>query len=239
MTQPTEPTPEESRTNDDRRRPPFVLEDPLIRFDARVLDPTTAVRLPDGEAPSTTVYVGDTLLVTATGQQDGQDLLVVLAEAVKASGLPLRPVDGDPFENNDDPEHDRRARLLRMAAERELPLVFPVRFEPTTDGPTDAVDVWPLLQSIRYAGRPDAGDDRAARLSRSIGLNHLMASAAVISGNPYMRGTAAILGDPYMRGTASIAANPYMRGTASGLTSYLAAGSGGRGPVPWCYRHHW
>ena len=231
MTQPTEPTPEESRQSDERRRPPFVLEDPLIRFDARVLDPTTAVRLPGGEAPSTTVYVGDTLLITAEGQDDGRDLLGVLAEVIKASGIPLRPVDRDPFENTDDPEHDRRARLLRMAAERRLPLVFPVQFEPTTDEPTAAVDVWPLLQAIRHAGRPAAGDDRAARLSRSIGLNHLMSSAAVISGNPYTRGMAAIVGNPYTRGMAAISGNPYTRGMASGVASYSAAGSGGRGPV--------
>ena len=89
MTQPTEPTrPDDSGANGDRGRPPFALEDPLIRFDARVLDPTVAVRLPDGEAPSPTVYVGDTLLITATSNDDARELLAFLEEAVKGSRLP-------------------------------------------------------------------------------------------------------------------------------------------------------
>ena len=101
-------------------------------------------------------------------------------------------------------------------------------FEAASDGPAPAVDVWPLLQAIRQAAFDD-GDMR--RLSRAVGLNHLMSAAAAISGNPFMRGTAAIFGDPFMRGTAAINGNPFMRGTSAGLSSYLAAGSGGRGPV--------
>lgn len=231
MSEPTEPTtPEESRS-ERARREPFVLEDPMIRFDARVLDPATAVRLPGGEAPSPTVYVGDTLLVTAGDPDDGRDLLTVLDEAVKASGLPLQLLREDPFEDNDNLDHDARARLLRLAAERKLPLVFPVRFEPTTDGPAVAVDVWPLLQSIRYEARPEAGNDRVQRLDRAVGLNHLMSSAAVIGGNPFTRGAALIAGNPFTRGAALVAGNPFTRGAAAGVGSYLAAGSGGRGPV--------
>ena len=239
MTQSTEPAPSDEPTpsevsgaNGDRRRPPFALEDPMIRFDARVLDPTTAVRLPDGNPPSPTVYVGDTLLITAAGLDDAQELLSLLQEAVKASRLPLELAGRDPFENTDDPEHDRRARLLRLAAERKLPLVFPVRFRPAGDGPAAAVDVWPLLQFIRFAGRTGAGDDRAERLSKAAGLNHLMSSAAVISGSPFMRGGAVISGDPFMRGGAVVAGSPFMRGgAAGGVMSYVTAGSGGRGPV--------
>ena len=134
MTEPIEPNQPESTRPNAERPVPVVLEDPMIRFDARVLDPATAVRLPGGDAPSPTVYVGDTLLVTAGDPDDARDLLTVLDEAVKASGLPLQPVREDPFENNDNPDHDARARLLRLAAERKLPLVFPVRFEPSVDG---------------------------------------------------------------------------------------------------------
>lgn len=240
MTEPIEPTqPGEPTEPDQSRRAgepasPFVLEDPLIRFDARVLDPTTAARQPGGSAPSATVYVGDTLLITATDQQDAQQLLSLLADAVKASGLPIGRIPeerNNPFENNGDPDHDARARLLRLAAERKLPLVFPVRFASTSAAPAPAIDVWPLLQWIRYAGRPEAADDKAARLSRAVGLNHLMTAAAMIGGNPYTRGASVIVGDPYTRGASALAGNPYTRGAASGATSYLVAGSGGRGPV--------
>jgi hypothetical protein len=232
MSEPIEPNQQTGESpSGPERAVPFVLQDPMIRFDARVLDPATAVRVPGGEAPSPTVYVGDTLLVTAGDPDDGRDLLTVLDEAVKASGLPLQWVREDPFEDNDNPDHDARARLLRLAAERKLPLVFPVRFEPATDGPAAAVDVWPLLQSIRYAGRPEAGDDRVARLSQSIGLNHLMTAAALIGGNPFTRGAALIAGNPFTRGAALIAGNPFTRGAAAGPDSYLVAGSGGRGPV--------
>ena len=231
MTEPVEPTPA-----DDSRGPvdptgPDVLEDPLVRYDARVLDPTTAVRLTTGEPPTVTVYVGDTLLVTADSVSDAEDLLAALDAAVAATNLRLRRVPEDPFEENEDPDHDRRTRLLRLAAGYKLPLVFPVRFVPTIDGPAAAVDVWPLLQAIRQSGRPDSGNADAQRLSRAVGLNHLMASAAVISGNPYTRGMASIIGNPYTRGMATIGGNPYTRGMAGGLAGYLAPGSGGRGPV--------
>lgn len=234
MTEPIEPAQPGSARPGDNRAAPFVLPDPLTRFDARVLDPTTAARQPGGAAPATTVYVGDTLLVTATDPDDARQLLGLLDEAVRASGLPigqLRPERFDPFETIDDPDHDARARLLRLAADRKLPLVFPVRFAPTTEGPVAAVDVWPLLQRIRYAGRSEAGDEQATRLSRAVGLNHLMSAAAVIGGNPYSKGMAAVFGNPYSKGMATIGGNPYSKGMAGGVASYSAAGSGGRGPV--------
>ncbi len=229
MNQPVEPNqPDDPRepSATDRRA---ALQDPLVRFDARVLDPTTAVRLTSGEQPSSTVYVGDTLLITAANRAEAEELLDALASALSSIDLPLEWVRDNPFREDDDPVHDQRARLLNMAAERQLPLVFPARFVSASNGPAPAVDVWPLLQAIRQLGRD--GDDTAKRLSNALGLNHLMSAAADISGNPFMRGTAAIFGDPFMRGTANIGGNPFMRGTASGVSSYAAAGSGGRGPV--------
>jgi hypothetical protein len=229
VNQPVEP----NRPDDARDRPTTdrraALQDPLVRFDARVLDPTTAVRLTNGEQPSPTVYVGDTLLVTAADRAEAEELLEALAKAVDSTDLPLEWVRDNPFRENDDPDHDQRARLLNLAAEQKLPLVFPARFVSSTNRPAPAVDVWPLLQAIRQLGRD--GDDQAKRLSAAVGLNHLMSAAADISGNPFMRGTAAIFGNPFMRGTATIGGNPFMRGTASGVASYAAAGSGGRGPV--------
>lgn len=226
MNQPVNP--DQSGGTDVPDRTERYLQDPLTRFDARLLDPSTAVRLTDGEAPSATVYVGDTLLVTASDRVDAEQLLELLDLAVEESRLPLRVLQRNPFRPIDDPEHDRRARLLTLAADRKLPLVFPVRLEAASDRPAPAVDVWPLLQTIRQAALESA---EMKRLSRAVGLNHLMSAAAAISGNPYMRGMANIVGDPYMRGMAGISGNPYMRGMSGGVTSYLTAGSGGRGPV--------
>ncbi len=168
MNQPVNPVGPNDGARDQGRR---FLEDPLTRFDARVLDPSTAVRLTDGEAPSATVYVGDTLLVTASDRGDAEELLELLRKALELSRLPLRWVERNPFRPSDDPDHDRRARLLTLAAEFKLPLVFPVRFEPASDGPAPAVDVWPLLQAIRQAA---FDDEDMRRLSRAVGLNHLM-----------------------------------------------------------------
>ena len=154
MNQPVNPDGPNDRARDQGRR---FLEDPLTRFDARVLDPSTAVRLTTGEAPSATVYVGDTLLVTASDRDDAEELLELLRKAVELSGLPLRWLERNPFRPSDDPDHDRRARLLTLAAEFKLPLVFPVRFESASDGPAPAVDVWPLLQAIRQAAFDDGG----------------------------------------------------------------------------------
>lgn len=229
MNQPVEP----NRPDDARDRPTTdrraALQDPLVRFDARVLDPTTAVRLTNGEQPSPTVYVGDTLLVTAANRAEAEELLEALAKAVDSAGLPLEWVRDNPFRENDDPEHDQRARLLNLAAEQKLPLVFPARFVSSTNRPAPAVDVWPLLQAIRQLGRD--GDDQAKRLSAAVGLNHLMSAAADISGNPYSKGMAAIFGNPYSKGMSTIFGNPYSKGMAAGIASYSAAGSGGRGPV--------
>ncbi len=137
----------------------------------------------------------------------------------------------DPFQENDDADHDRRARLLRSAAEYRLPLVVPARFVPATDAPAPAVDVWPLLQELRQAAAVDNPDPDSVRLSNAVGLNHLMMAAADISGNPYTKGMATIFGNPYTKGMSTIAGNPYTKGMASGIASYSAAGSGGRGPV--------
>ncbi len=225
MNQPVNPDGPNDRARDQGRR---FLEDPLTRFDARVLDPSTAVRLTTGEAPSATVYVGDTLLVTASDRDDAEELLELLRKAVELSGLPLRWLERNPFRPSDDPEHDRRARLLTLAAEFKLPLVFPVRFESASDGPAPAVDVWPLLQAIRQAAFDD-GDMR--RLSRAVGLNHLMSRRPRISGNPFMRAQRASSAIPSAWHGHRSTAIPSPRGWRPDSSSYASAGSGGRGPV--------
>ncbi len=201
--------------------------DPFVRYEARVLDPAVAVRLPGGPAPTGTVYRGDVLLVTADSQEGAAARTAALAAL--AAGLDLRPREPDAFTEIDGRDqqapdtvaHNRRARVLGLAAAAGIPLVVPVTFESTLDGPAPAVDVWPLLQAVRASGDDD--------LIGSVGLDHLMFSA--VTSDPYIRGTAAISGNPYIRGTVSIAGNPYIRGTASGVDQYLQGGSGGHGPV--------
>jgi len=201
------------------------------------LDPATAVRLPGGPAPAATAYRGDTLLFTGGSRADVERLIGLVAGF--ATGLDLRVAGPDVFteieigEGDDDRRpiagardvrgHNKPARLLALAAEAGVPLVVPVRFESSLDGPAVAVDVWPLLQAVR------AGGD--AELAMSVGLDHLMFSAATISGNPFSRGMALIGGDPFSRGMAAIAGNPFSRGMSAGIDQYLAGGSGGHGPV--------
>lgn len=214
---------------------PPAPRDPLARYEARVLDPAVAVRLPGGPAPSPTVYRGDTLLVTASNRADAEGVIADLAELAAGFGLRLSGPDvfteigtgqGDQDEQPADQgvaAHNRLARLLALAEQANVPLVVPVRFESSSDSPAVAVDVWPLLQAVRASGDP--------ALDRHVGLDHLMFAAAVIAGNPFMRGTALIGGNPFMRGTAIIGGNPFMRGTSTGVDQYLQSGSGGHGPV--------
>ena len=208
------------------------LGDPGVRYEARFLDPSTAVRPPGGVAPTTTVYRGDTLLVTAGSQALAQQIIGVLDTAAVA--LDLRRAGPDVFTELGTDEvqagpdrdvvlHNRLARLLALAEQAGVPLVVPVRFETALDGPAPAVDVWPLLLNVRASLEAD--------LALRVGLDHLMFAAALISGNPYSRGMALIGGDPYSRGMAAIGGNPYSRGMSAGVDQYLQGGSGGHGPV--------
>lgn len=208
--------------------------DALLRYDARVLDPATAVRLrggPDGPSPAPhgTVYRGDGLLITGRTRAQVEGTLAALVEPAAALGLaqigpdPFTEIgdDGLPLEgereqpgNPDVLGHNRLAQLLGLAEETETPLVVPVRFGSTADGPAPAVDVWPLLQAIRARA-----DDE--ELNAAVGLDHLMSASAVIGGDPFgPKGLAVIGGDPF---------GP--KGLSVGVNSYGAPGWGGHGPV--------
>ncbi len=221
-----------------------AARNPFSRYEARVLDPATAVRLPGGPPPSSTVYRGDTLLFTARSRAQVERLVAAVAEL--AAELELRVVGPDAFTEIEDaspeiegadgeqdrrriagspgvPAHNKLARLLGLAEQAGVPLVVPIRFESSRKGPAPAVDVWPLLQAVR------ASND--AELAPAVGLDHLMFCAATISGNPFSRGMALIGGDPFSRGMATIGGDPFSRGMSSGVSQYLAGGSGGHGPV--------
>ncbi|MTD16795.1 S8 family serine peptidase [Nakamurella sp. YIM 132087] len=191
-------------------------DSPFVRFDGRILDPATAVRLPGVPIPSITAYVGDTVLVSGGSEDRVQEAMRVLGERAADLGLRIAA----------DPLADGGPRLYRDAVTAGLPLVVPVVLVPTdATGPTAPVDVWPLVQAIRADGTLPPG---------TVELDHLMFAAASISGNPFgVRGLASISGDPFgVRGLASVNGNPFgVRGLAGGDPSYAYAGSGGRGPV--------
>lgn len=212
--------------NEPQRPTPAVPDNPFLRFDARVLDPTTAVRPPDGTIPATTAYVGDTLLVTASSLDEAEGIVTELDTAGRDS-VGLRVVESPVGRWSDvaDGRWPDRASRIREAAAAGVSLTVPVRFAAVDEkAPAPAPDVWPLLQALHTRG---FGADR-------VGLDHLMFSAASISGNPvYAKGLALILGDPvYAKGLASVAGNPvYAKGLADARVAYAVAGSGGRGPV--------
>ncbi len=199
---------------------PGQPDDPFVRFDARVLDPATAVRPPDGIAPAATAYRGDRLLITAPTVQLGQARIATVDTV--AAQLGLRVAGPSPFalldRSEEDPviaDHNQLARLLALAEQTATPLVFPLRFRPVDDkNPAPAVDVWPLLQRLRAGGDAD--------LAAAVGLDHLMFAAVGINGNPYSpHGLSVVTGNPYSpHGLA-----------AEYAASYLAAGTGGHGPV--------
>ncbi len=220
-------------TNSEAKEPvppgPAAPTDPFVRFDARALDPASAVRLSDGVAPLPTAYRGDRLLITARTTERARE--IIDAVDLLAADFGLTVADPDPFlirdENEQEDEHNRLARLLSLAVQTGTPMVFPVRFTRQSDRPAVAIDVWPLLQSIRASG-----DDA---LAGSVGLDHLMFSAAVIVGNPFRaRAISAITGDPFRaRAISVISGNPFRARAVStdAADSYMYPGSGGRGPV--------
>ncbi len=161
----------------------------FVRYNARMLDPTTAGRLADGRAPQQTAYVSDRLLVTAETQADAEALLADLDEALRGSVYRRRSA--DPFRPEqasagDSPAGDRSAELLRVALAAGVPVSFTVSFDVPTESAEDApppVDVWPLLRRIRQRGTDlRRGDD--ARVAGVIGLDHLMFASPAILGNP-------------------------------------------------------
>ena len=56
---------------------------PIRRFNGRLLDPSTAARLRDADAPYPTVYRSNVLLVTADTRESTADLLTAIDEEAK------------------------------------------------------------------------------------------------------------------------------------------------------------
>lgn len=198
---------------------PTSPDDPFVRFNARILDPTTAGKLPDGSSPSTTAYVSDRLLVTADSPAAARQLLAAIDAAL--DGIPLRRSSADPFERIEgrDPladEHNDLAELLALATQTETPLAFPVTISAVPDEgrPAAPVDVWPVLRQLQFNGTDHLPDGE-------IGLDHLMFGAATIMGNPLVPHASSINGMPLVPHASS----------DSSVSSYTQPGYGGHGPV--------
>ena len=211
-----------------RRREPSLNPpaEVLNTHGGRVLDPSSAVRLPGQPPLRPTVYVGARLLVRSVKLDDA--VLPALNQAATEAGLRLA------FDEAD-------ATLLELAREAGLEelalrvLATRVRLEPATDKPAAPPDAWKVLQNYRSIVGP------ANPAAYQVSLDHLLTAtdhSAGISGVPYMGGApymggGGVGGTPYMGG-GGVDGVPYMGGGSVGVSSqYGIPGHGGRAPVTW------
>jgi subtilisin family serine protease len=181
--------------------PPDVLQ----RYNARVLDPTTAMVVA-GQAPiRPTVYIGNRLIVSGETDQNTQG---ALQEAARRFGLALIM---------DDPDHGMKAPGVAGRAQLPpQPLPIRLRLVPNSAGPTPAPDAWTVLQTFRTLIPRDAPGQR------QVALDHLLSATTGpdIGGSPFVVG----------HGVGGV---PFVVGHAVGSYQYGIAGSGGRQPVSW------
>jgi subtilisin family serine protease len=178
--------------------------DVLVRYNARVLDPSKAVRVPGQPPIRPTVYIGDRLIVSGMAAEATKD---TLQAAAYRNGLQVVLDEGSP--------HVRTSELAYRAGLQDLPVLLStaVRLVPLPGGP-DALppappDAWLVLQTFR--ARVDTAD-----AAQQVALDHLMTSTHHTSGSPYLPGyeeTGAPSGVP--------------------SAQYGMPGWGGRAPVNW------
>jgi Subtilase family len=212
---------------------PYVSPSAMSRYNARVLDPSTAVVL-RGQGPlRSTVYVGDRLLVSA---QSDATTRSKLEEAAKANKLILV---------GDEPHRALRAPSVatRLGFTDEAnAFTIRVRLIPAGDEPVE-VDAWPVLQTFRSLVPGDAVRQR------QVALDHLLAS----TGGPHIGGLPEIAGHG-IEGLPEIAGHgigglPEIAGHGAGGLPEIAGhsaggpadlyglpGYGGRAPVAWMGR---
>jgi hypothetical protein len=153
--------------------------DVLVRYNARVLDPATAVRRRPEEVIRPTVYVGNRLLVR--GLVPGSVRYGVLAQAAKDHNLGLSYADAD-----------ATAETARGGTRGEA---YPARMVLTPlTSPAAPADAWPVLQSYRAL----VGDEQ---VPQDVALEHLLTATAGpgIGGVPYTEGHG-VGGVPYTEG---------------------------------------
>lgn len=142
----------------------------LVRYNARVLDPTTAVRVPGQSPIRPTVYVGDRLIVSGSA---GEGIKATLQDAAKRNGLQVVLDEGS--------RHVRTTELAYRAGLQDVSALLStaVRLVPAGGGPAAPPDAWLVLQTFRaLVGPGDAG-------AQQVALDHLMTSNIHTSGSPY------------------------------------------------------
>ena len=217
-------------------------ENAFVRYNARILDPTTAGKV-GNLTPHQTAYVSDRLLVTLASVRPSRQVFEAIDEAAEASGLrrrdPWDPFDdftevptryGVPLEQPDIDAHLRRRALQLRAFDIGAPVVLPVHFESSLrdDAAPPPVDVWDMLRRLRagnqHYGRREVADGAEAavtpRYTEVIGLDHLMSAAGFILGTSVM---------PHANGVSGDSVMPHANAFVD--PSYQQAGAGGRTPV--------
>lgn len=179
-------------------------ERPLIR----VLDPSSAVRLPGQERLHATAYVADRLLLPADIPEDeAQAVIDLLAEAAGPYVTVRR--------EDDDRAAKRRRVTLPTADGRDRVFGVVALVLAPADNAAAAPDAWRVLQSARAMGGEDG-------LVRRVQLDHVMFACVGIVGSPF-HGTP-FHGTPF-HGTGV--------GEGTAIAGYGAPGRGGRQPVAW------
>ncbi len=189
-------------------REPMLSPSPevLLRYNARVLDPTTAWRRFPDEVIRPTVYVGNRMLLRNV--LPGSGPFAALQDAAAQHGLSIEPVAAD----------QRHAEALRRAGTYDRDdAVYPQRVElrPLTS-PAVPADAWPVLQSYRSL----VGD---SQVPQDVALEHLLTatSGPGIGGLPFTEG----------HGVGGV---PFTEGHGVGPAyQYGMPGWGGRTPVNW------
>lgn len=157
------------------REPRFdVPAEVLDRYNAKVLDPRTAVRLP-GQAPvRPTVYLADRLLVSGVAEEAARD---TLTEVVNGLGLSLVPPLVGPRRVQ---QRADLASAAGIAAPSPLDTVA-VQLVPTASAaPVAPPDAWTVLQTFRGVAR------QRSVSQQTVALDHLLTSSMHTSGHPFI-----------------------------------------------------
>ncbi len=145
-----------------------VPDQVLARYNARILDPTTATRVSGQQPIRRTVYVADRLIV-GRGLQD--DTNTALEEAAAHYGL--RVVDA---------VEKTRATGVAAQLNRRIDRIPKVlRLEPAGTEATAAPDAWQVLQTFRALAKGPARTEVS-----HVGLDHLMQATRHTSGSPFV-----------------------------------------------------
>jgi subtilisin family serine protease len=160
------------------REPVFdVPDDVLERYNARVLDPTTATVVPGQPPLRKTVYLADRLLVNGIASRDSRSALTAAA-ADRGYKIepPLLP-----------PELAEPREALRRSVgipDEHLFNTVAVYLVPNGSRPVAPADAWEVLQTYRSKlDRKDAGQQH-------VSLDHLITSGSFVHGHPFVpRGT--------------------------------------------------